>query len=152
MPHAMSIQILYRIVLYCIVLYIVSRPKSVNRLLKHDRSNKEPYLQSVLLLLVRRCSSEAEPSCSLSWQNYTTQHPTINHSLFAINRNIVKQASLQRMQHVEIAANILFFHTLNQQFPFNGLFSRTTWVSRHQSGKPLWILMKQEMMGGSDIS
>jgi len=30
---------------------------------------------------------------------------------------------------------------------FNGLFSRTTWVSRHQKGKPIWILMKQEMMG-----
>jgi len=33
-------------------------------------------------------------------------------------------------------------HTLN------GLFSRTTWVSRHQKGKPFWILLKQEMMGG----
>ena len=31
--------------------------------------------------------------------------------------------------------------------PFNGPFSRTTWVSRHQKGKPFWILMKQEMMG-----
>jgi len=31
-------------------------------------------------------------------------------------------------------------------------FPRTTWVSRHQKGKPLWILMKQEMMGGSGIS
>jgi len=30
---------------------------------------------------------------------------------------------------------------------FNGLFSRTTWVSRHQKGKPFWILLKQEMMG-----
>jgi len=31
--------------------------------------------------------------------------------------------------------------------PFNSLFSRTTWVRRHQKGKPFWILMKQEMMG-----
>jgi len=31
--------------------------------------------------------------------------------------------------------------------PFNGLFSRATWVSRHQKGKLFWILMKQEMMG-----
>jgi len=30
--------------------------------------------------------------------------------------------------------------------PFNGLFSRTTWVSRHQKGKPFWILLEQEMM------
>jgi len=29
---------------------------------------------------------------------------------------------------------------------FNGLFSRTTWVSRHQKGKPFWILLEQEMM------
>jgi len=26
-------------------------------------------------------------------------------------------------------------------------FSRTTWVSRHQKGKPFWILLEQEMMG-----
>jgi len=31
--------------------------------------------------------------------------------------------------------------------PFNSLFSRTTWVSRHQKGKPFWILLEQEMMG-----
>jgi len=31
--------------------------------------------------------------------------------------------------------------------PFNSLFSRTTWVSWHQKGKPLWILLEQEMMG-----
>jgi len=27
------------------------------------------------------------------------------------------------------------------------VFSRTTWVSRHQKGKPFWILLQQEMMG-----
>jgi len=26
-------------------------------------------------------------------------------------------------------------------------FSRTTWVSQHQKGKPFWILLAQEMMG-----
>ena len=31
--------------------------------------------------------------------------------------------------------------------PFNGLFSRTTWVNRHKKGKPFWILLEQEMMG-----
>ena len=25
--------------------------------------------------------------------------------------------------------------------PFNGFFSRTTWVSRHQKGKPFWIFL-----------
>jgi len=31
--------------------------------------------------------------------------------------------------------------------PFNGLFSSTTWVSRHQKGKPFSILLEQEMTG-----
>jgi len=30
---------------------------------------------------------------------------------------------------------------------FNGLYSRTTWVSEHQKGKPFWILLEQEMTG-----
>ena len=34
--------------------------------------------------------------------------------------------------------------------PFNGLFSRTTWVSWHQKSKPFWILLEQEMMGGGN--
>ena len=32
------------------------------------------------------------------------------------------------------------------QHPFNSLSPRTTWVSRHQKGKPFWILLEQEMM------
>ena len=31
--------------------------------------------------------------------------------------------------------------------PFNGLFSRTTWVSQHQKGTPFWILLEQEILG-----
>jgi len=30
--------------------------------------------------------------------------------------------------------------------PFNGHFSRTTWVSQHQKGKPFCIFLEQEMM------
>jgi len=30
---------------------------------------------------------------------------------------------------------------------FNGLLSRTIWLSRHRKGKPFWILLEQEMMG-----
>ena len=30
--------------------------------------------------------------------------------------------------------------------PFNGLFPRTTWVSRHQKGKLFWILLEQDVM------
>ena len=35
---------------------------------------------------------------------------------------------------------------------FNSLFSGTTWVSRQHKGKLFWILLMQEMMGGSGIS
>jgi len=31
---------------------------------------------------------------------------------------------------------------METKHPFNGLFSRTTWVSQHQTVKPFWILMK----------
>jgi len=35
----------------------------------------------------------------------------------------------------------------SSSYMLNGLFSRTTWVSQYQKGKPLCILLKQEMMG-----
>jgi len=35
---------------------------------------------------------------------------------------------------------------INTLYPFTG-FSRTKWVRRHQKGKSIWILMKQETMG-----
>ena len=42
--------------------------------------------------------------------------------------------------------------TLLQLQPFNGLFSRTTWVSRYQKVKPIWILLEQKTVSGSGIS
>ena len=36
--------------------------------------------------------------------------------------------------------------------PVYGPFSRTTRVSRYQKGKPIWILLKQEIVIGSGIS
>jgi len=45
-------------------------------------------------------------------------------------------------------ANCTFIHT----HTFNGPFSGTTKVSRYQKGKPIWILLKQETVSGSDIS
>jgi len=36
--------------------------------------------------------------------------------------------------------------------PFNGLFSKTTWVSLYQKGKPIWILLEQDTVSGSGIS
>jgi len=34
-------------------------------------------------------------------------------------------------------------HTCTHTQPFNGLFSRTSWVGRYQKDKPFWILLKQ---------
>jgi len=39
---------------------------------------------------------------------------------------------------------VSYYTTLH---PFNSLYSRTTWVSRHQKGTPIWISLEQEMMG-----
>ena len=44
-------------------------------------------------------------------------------------------------QSVKLLLLLLLLH------PFNGLFSRTTWVGRHQKGKPFRILLQQEMTG-----
>jgi len=43
-------------------------------------------------------------------------------------------------------------HTHTHNYTFNGLFSMTTQLNRHQKHKPFWILLKQEMMGNSGIS
>jgi len=52
-----------------------------------------------------------------------------------------QEVNLQVDKNIQIHELLLLLH------PFDGLFSRTTWVSRHQKDKPFWILMEQEMMG-----
>jgi len=48
---------------------------------------------------------------------------------------------------------IIYIHHLQPLLgPFNGLFSRTTGVSRHQKGKPFWIYWSKRWRGGSGIS
>jgi len=47
---------------------------------------------------------------------------------------------------------IYYSHLMDILQSFNGLFSRTTWVSRHQKSKPFWILLEQQVMGSSGIS
>jgi len=62
-----------------------------------------------------------------------------------------KQASRWALAHILVK---VYFTTTTTTIttrillhPFNDLFSRTTWVSRHQKGKPFWILLEQEMIG-----
>ena len=42
--------------------------------------------------------------------------------------------------------------TYTHTHPFNGPFSGTTQVSQYQKGKPIWILLEQEIVSGSGIS
>jgi len=44
---------------------------------------------------------------------------------------------------------LLLLHLFNGHI---GLFSRTTWVSRHQKGRPFWIYWSKRWRGGSGIS
>jgi len=57
-----------------------------------------------------------------------------------------KYPSLNFASFIPITATTHLSKTKNKH-PFNDLFSRTTWVRRHhRMVKPIWILMKQEMM------
>jgi len=56
------------------------------------------------------------------------------------------------LQAVKYKKHTVILTLRHKRHTFNGLLSRTTWVSRHQKGKPFWILLKQEMTGGSGIS
>jgi len=55
---------------------------------------------------------------------------------------------LEKWAHqAEVLGKVVGKSILTLLHPFNGLFSRTTWVSQHQKGKPFWILLEQETMG-----
>jgi len=68
------------------------------------------------------------------------------HRLYAFLQNTSHMLHCRKEHsHNSYAHSTAVFYTT--QHPFNSLFSRTTWVSRQQKGKPFWILIKQEMMG-----
>jgi len=48
---------------------------------------------------------------------------------------------------ISTTTTVLLLLLLLLLHPFSGLYPRTVWVSRHQKGKPFWILLEQEMMG-----
>jgi len=50
------------------------------------------------------------------------------------------------------STSVFFLHLFWKELllllhPLISLFSRPAWVSRHQKGKPFWVLLEQEMMG-----
>jgi len=54
----------------------------------------------------------------------------------------------QKVSRVSIM-DTQFFHSIainSTRYPFNDLFSKTTWVRWQQKGKPFLILINQEMM------
>jgi len=74
-----------------------------------------------------------------------TNHPDGHHS-------IVTSAHLHHSPNELTTEQIISsqLNNKNHRLPlllhqFNGLFSRTTWVSWHEKGKPFWILLEQEM-------
>jgi len=68
--------------------------------------------------------------------------------LYSLGKNLFgKNLFILFMLCYAILLILLLLLLLPVLHPFNGLFSRTTWVSRHQKGKSFWILLEQEMMG-----
>jgi len=75
----------------------------------------------------------------LTTENYAGTKFYCPHSFADINKHIqIKEKTAEFSSVASHTVSTILLH------PFNGLFSRTTWVSRHWNGKPL---MKQEMMG-----
>ena len=50
-----------------------------------------------------------------------------------------------------VCTNKLVYNN-NTHTRFNVPLSGNTWVSRYQKGKPIWILLKQEIVSGNGIS
>jgi len=61
-----------------------------------------------------------------------------------VNENVFLSNACQALQSM----NSYMTGRQTDIHPFNGFFSRTTCLSRHQKVKvkPIWILMQQEMM------
>jgi len=87
------------------------------------------------------------------------------HKIFSRVRKFCGYAMDSEKNHYQIAEDQIFFcvsdnilnsfkQTLVHTYihPFNGPLSRTTWVSRYQKGKTIWILLQQEAVSGSGIS
>ena len=51
-----------------------------------------------------------------------------------------------KLNHICQVSPIHLANTIELSRLFNGLFSKTTYVSQHQKGKPFWILLEQEIM------
>jgi len=62
-------------------------------------------------------------------------------------RSICRRTTCCSFVPRQVARTATHTHT----HPFNGPLSRTARVGRYQKGKPIWILLKQETVSGSEI-
>jgi len=96
------------------------------------------YFDHLLIYYCGPCVCGSGKKCWIFWQ-----------MLSVITTSSI--ACFMRLENLRYFLLLLFVETWQklQQLlhPFNGPFSRTTWVSRHQTGKTFWILLEQEMMG-----
>jgi len=74
-------------------------------------------------------------------QGHASQLTTVLFSKTRTNSRKLSWLMKNQTQYLTIHSN--YYYTTSVY----GLFSRTTWVSRYQKGKPFWILLDQEMMG-----
>jgi len=83
--------------------------------------------------------------------NTVNRHPLTPH----ITPSYTHPQNGKRIVAIDSVMSFQPTYTTLPRHPFNGLISRTTWVSWHIKVKPVWIYMRQEMMGfwdGSGIS
>jgi len=106
-----------------------------------------PWIASSTVILASSQNASKSPStCDKQTVNvHMTLALTENHACTHARTNTRMHARMHACTHA-------CTHTHTHTHTFNGLFSRTTWVSWHQKGKPFWILLKQEMTGGNGIS
>jgi len=104
----------------------------------------------------KACSGETSRKSQTSLQAMKHNTDQLRLSVL-IDNSVLTEWQRAHTSHNELLQNVNKIHlkynaTITTLYPFHGLLSRTTWVSRHQKGKPFWILLEQETMGGSHIS
>jgi len=81
-------------------------------------------------------------------QFHISSGPEYSMAAFATkNRLLIICWNGRTVMHLNNENECAFMSGVNNTQPFNGLFSRTTWVGRYQKDKLFWILLKQEMTG-----
>jgi len=99
-----------------------------------------------------RCSCLRSRSAHLAACSASTTSPTTMRSCTPLSvAALHPQTHTHTQTHTHARARART-HTHAPTHTFNGPLSVTTQVSRYQKGKPVWILLKQEMVSGSGIS